>query len=407
MTMGAVTISAGLRFDHSRAIVQDLHALDAEGRETDEIIDGSGTLYTWNVFSPRVGVTSKLTGDGRTVLRVSYGVFYQGLLTGEFSAVHPGATPTTTAAFDSRTGGYTTLVKVDDPRINLQIDPETQTPRTHEYSFGVDREIGRRLAVAIAYVGKTGSDFIGWTDVGGEYREVSHPLLDGRAVTVFELANSPAARRFLLTNPEGYSLRYNGLVMAVEKRRSDGWQAFGTYTFSRVSGLQASSGSPAAGAQVSSVAGAGQLTFGQDPNSLTNAPGRLPNDRPHMFRVMGSVDIPRTGVVLAANLQHFSGKPYAASAQLTLPQGSQRVLLEPPGSRRTSAQSLLDLRVSRNFAFGGVRRIELLVDVLNALDDTAEEGLVTDNLFSPNFGVGTVFMDPRRAMVGVRLKLGR
>ena len=33
--------------------------------------------------------------------------------------------------------------------------------------------------------------------------------------------------------------------------------------------------------------------------------------------------------------------------------------------------------------------------------------LATDNLFSPNFGQGTVFMDPRRAMVGVRLNLGK
>ena len=47
------------------------------------------------------------------------------------------------------------------------------------------------------------------------------------------------------------------------------------------------------------------------------------------------------------------------------------------------------------------------MDVLNALNDTAEEGLATDNLFSPNFGQPTVFMDPRRAMVGVRLNLGR
>jgi hypothetical protein len=100
-------------------------------------------------------------------------------------------------------------------------------------------------------------------------------LPDGRTVSVFELASSQAGRRFLLTNPEGYSLIYNGLVMAVEKRRSDGWQGFVTYTFSRVSGLQASSGSAAARAQVSSVAGATQLTFGQDLNSLTNARGRL------------------------------------------------------------------------------------------------------------------------------------
>jgi hypothetical protein len=408
ITMGGLTISAGLRFDHSRAIVQDLHALDAEGRETEAIVKGLGTLYTWNVFSPRVGVTTKLTADGRTVLRGSYGIFRQGLLTGEFAAIHPGATPTTTAAFNAATGGYTTIVKVDDPRVNLQVDSETRSPRTAEYSIGIDREVGRRLAVAIAYVGKHGSNFVGWTDVGGQYREESSSLPDGSSVPVFVLANSPAARRFLLTNPEGYSLTYNGLVMAIEKRRSDGWQAFGTYTFSRVSGLQASSGSAAAGAQVSTVGGATQLTFGQDPNSLINARGRLPNDRPHMVRGMASAEVPWIGVVVAGNLQYFTGKPYAASTQLTtLPQGRQRMLLEPPGSRRLSSQSLLDVRVSKTIAVGGVGRVELLVDVLNALNDTAEESLVTDDLFSPNFGVATVFMDPRRVMVGLRLNLGR
>ena len=113
------------------------------------------------------------------------------------------------------------------------------------------------------------------------------------------------------------------------------------------------------------------------------------------------------GFVVAANLQYFSGKPWAASAQVALPQGDQRILLETRGTRRLSSQSLLDFRVSRTIAFGGLGRIELLVDVLNTLNDTAEEGLATDNLASQNFGRGTVFMDPRRAMVGVRLNLGR
>jgi hypothetical protein len=336
-------------------------------------------------------------------------MFRQGLLTGEFSAIHLGSTPTTTSAFDPATGGYTTLVRVDDPRVNLRIDPGTRSPRTEEYSVGVDRELGRRIAVAAAYVGKTGSNFIGWTDVGGQYREETRvlPEPDGRSVPVLVLANAPSARRYLLTNPEGYSLTYNGLVTAIEKRQSAGWQAFGSYTFSRVSGLQSSSGGAAAAAQVSSVAGATQLTFGQDPNTLINARGRLPNDRPHMFRVMGSVDVPRTGLVIAANFQHFSGKPYAATTQLRLPQGLLRVLLEPPGSRRMSSQSLLNLRVSKSLRLADAGRIELFVDTLNLLNDTAEEGLATDNLFSSNFGLPTVFVDPRRAMLGVRLNLGQ
>ena len=90
---------------------------------------------------------------------------------------------------------------------------------------------------------------------------------------------------------------------------------------------------------------------------------------------MGSVDVPRTGFVVAANLQHFSGKPWAATAQISLPQGDQRILLEPRGSRRLSSQTLLDLRVSRTFSVGGVGRVELLVDVLNVLNDTAEEAV--------------------------------
>ena len=62
----------GARFDHSRAIHQDLHAVDAEGRETDEIIPRRGHAgATWNIVSPRLGVTMKLTADGRTMVRAS------------------------------------------------------------------------------------------------------------------------------------------------------------------------------------------------------------------------------------------------------------------------------------------------------------------------------------------------
>ena len=59
---------------------------------------------------------------------------------------------------------------------------------------------------------------------------------------------------------------------------------------------------------------------------------------------------PDTGLTVSGNLQCFSGKPWAASAQVALPQGDQRILLEPRGTRRLSSQSLLDLRVSRTFS---------------------------------------------------------
>jgi outer membrane receptor protein involved in Fe transport len=401
-----VTLNFGVRYDHSDAISQDLPTLDTAANETGNVTKGLGKLYTWDVLSPRLGVTAKLSENGRTMLRASYGRFNQGVLTGELSPIHPGATPTTTMAFDAATGGYTTLVNVLNPRLNLALDPNTRTPRTDEYSIGIDRELTPRLAAAIAYIRKNGSDFIAWTDIGGQYREETRTLADGRTLPVFVLTNGQAARRFLLTNPDEYSTTYNGLVVALDKRRSNGWQAFGSYTFSRSYGLLPSSGLGADAGQLSTVAP--NNTFGRDPNNLTNAEGRLPNDRPHIFRVMGSVDVPHTGVMVAANFQQFSGKPWTASDLVPLAQGqgTQRILIEPRGSRRLSSQTLLDLRVSKTLGFGE-GRVELLLDVLNLLNDTAEEALANDNLFSPTFALPTTFVDPRRAMVSVRLNLGR
>jgi Carboxypeptidase regulatory-like domain/TonB dependent receptor-like, beta-barrel len=406
MTLGdRVTFNGGLRFDHSRAISQDLPAPDVEGRETGGAVAGLGTIYTWNVWSPRLGMTTKLTADGQTMLRASFGIFHQGMLTAELGGVHPGQTPITTTAFDPATGGYTRTISILDPKINLLLDPQTRSPRTDEYSISVDRQIGRRFSAAVAYVRKNGRDFIGWTDTGGIYRAETRVLPDGRSIPVFILSNSPGDRRFLLTNPSDYSLRYDGIVFAAEKRQSHGWQGFASYTFSTTSGLLPSSGAAAGDVQAGSTFGT--RPFGRDPNSLTSAQGQLPNDRPHMFRAAASVAVPRTGFVVAANLQSFSGKPWAASAQLSLPQGDQRVLLETPGTRRLSAQTLLDLRLSRVIGLSDAVRVELLLDVLNALNRATAEGLATDNFFSPNFGQSTVFLEPRRVMMAVRLNVGR
>jgi hypothetical protein len=83
------------------------------------------------------------------------------------------------------------------------------------------------------------------------------------------------------------------------------------------------------------------------------------------------------------------------------------VLLEAPGSRRMPTQTLLDLRLSHTFGFAGKGRLELLLDVLNVLNDKSEERLVDDNLSGQNFGRPSVFVDPRRAMLGVRLTFSR
>jgi hypothetical protein len=399
------TASLGLRFDHDRAISPDLPAHDAQGNETGATIRGLGTLYTWNVLSPRLGLTVRLSADGRTILRTTYGRFHQGILTGEPSAVHPGLTPITTAAFDPLTGQYSRIISVVDPTVNLRIDPHTKSPQTDQLGLGVEREVAQRFSIAASYVHKSGSDFIGWTDTGGIYQPDTRTLQNGLTIPVWVLTNGTSSRRFLLTNPSDYFLGYNGIVLTMDKRWSEGRQALVSYTLSKAEGLEPSNGLAVGNGQFSSTFGGN--TFGRDPNTLTNAIGRMADDRTRAFRVMGSLPIPRTGLIVAGNFQYLTGLPWAASAQVSLPQGITRILLETPGTRRLSSQTLMDLRLSRAFELAPKTRIELLLDVLNAFNSTAEERLVDDNLFSQNFGRPSVFVDPRRAMLGARLSFSQ
>ncbi len=339
------------------------------------------------------------------MLRANAGRFGQGLLTGEISGIHPGRTRITIVQEPSGA----TLVRDSS---QVQLDPELRLPYTNRYSIGLDREVGRLLAVSVAYVRKDGRDFVGWKELAGEYREESAPLTDGRVVQVWRLTTPSEARLFQLTNPEGYSLTYNGLVIAAERRRSSGWQVLGSYTLSRAHGLQPSSGTTAAGPQVATVGSppasfAPGVTFGQDPNDLINAYGRLPNDRPHMARMMTAVDVARTGFVVAANLQYLSGKPWARTALINPHERARPVLIEPRGTRRLSSQTLLDVRISRAFRLSDAGRVELSLDVLNVLNDTAEESIRSASYEAANLGQPDIFIDPRRAMLSVRLNLGR
>jgi hypothetical protein len=381
--------------------------LDQNGVETGDTIPGRpGHPPAWNVVSPRLGMTVKVDDAGRTIIRGSYGLFSQQMLTGEISPFHPGQTPM--EVFNAAG----TLQRTVNPS-QSRPGPDVRAPYSHQFSVAVDRQIRKSWLASVAYVRKTGHDFIGWADTGGTYVEEPRTSTTGRPVVVDVLKSGPASRVFELANRDNFSLTYNGVVMALEKRLSRGWHAFTSYTWSRAEGLQPSSGSAPASAHVGTVGAppvlfTSPVQFGRDPNDLRNAYGRLPSDRPHMFRAMASGDVPRTGLIVAANFQYLTGKPWAATTLVDL--GAQnrqlRLLLEPPGSRRLPSQTLLDFRVSRSFRAGAQNRIDIVLDIFNALDDSAMESIITDNIDDAKFEQGNVFLDPRRAMLSVRLNLG-
>ncbi len=191
-----LSVNLGLRYDHTWSISQDLPAVDHLGQETGAVIEGNGDVYLWSELSPRIGFSYKLTGDGKTLVRASWGRYRQGVFLRETAATHPGQTPTTTANFDPATGEYSDVVSVVDPTEQLGIDPQTKGPVTDQFSIGFDREVAKGVAVSATYARKNGSDFIAWKDIAGIYEPAIRVLPDGREIEVQALIE-PARRSVL------------------------------------------------------------------------------------------------------------------------------------------------------------------------------------------------------------------
>ena len=123
------------------------------------------------------GRHAKLSADGRTMLRASYGRFSQGVLTGEFAAIPPRRDPD----HDGR-------VRSGDRRLH---DASSRWSIPESTCSSIPRRARRaRTSTPLAWIARsvagwrwrsptsarTARNFIGWTDVGGQYREETRTL---------------------------------------------------------------------------------------------------------------------------------------------------------------------------------------------------------------------------------------
>ena len=342
LTLGdRVTLDLGIRFDRMHAVSNDLPAINSTLEETGSTIPGLGSLFTWKLWAPRVGVNFKLTGDGQTVLRSTYGRAYRQILPFELDLIHPGISSVTQARFVPATGGYTQIVSVTNSRSNLAVDPNLTAPRQDTFSVGVDRQLMPQVAVNASYVYKHGENLVGWKDIRGIYGQGTTVLPDGRSLATAPLLSPTSQRLFQWTNRSDYVDNYHGFVASLVKRMSHRWHGQVNLTLSKSEGLRSTT----------------PPTFGQDPNDLTNALGRLTDtDRPVMFTANGSYDIPRIDVRVSGNYQNLSGRTFAPFASVVLPQGRRDIKIEAagdPDAFRAPRTSVLNLRIDKMLSFGG------------------------------------------------------
>jgi hypothetical protein len=404
-----LTLNLGLRFDNSKAQYEAYPILDRLGNPTGQSTAPNDKLFTWNSVSPRIGFNYKLTGDGKTVLKAHYGRYYRGIITQEFDDAAPSVTPRFSFSGTYDAAGNPEGTSLSSDNSNLRIDPNFKNPYTDQFIAGFDRQLYKDLGLEINYVYKRGENPGGWLDIGGEYVPATYSDTtgaepSGQDITVQRLVNSRSDRLFLLTNPNiapaRMFSRFNGVTVQLTKRMSHNWQMVTSVVVSKATGRIGSSDRSPTQRQEGYA-----RSFGQNPNDFINTDELLVEDHPLVVKTQFVYQLPK-GFLLGLNLRQQSGRPWARQVRVSGVTGFSTTILAEPldGHRRVEDQTILDLRAQKEFGLGGRANIALLVDALNLLNDGANEGIGSRRADSSSFGLPTVFIAPRRIMLGAKLR---
>lgn len=405
-----LTLSLGVRFDRSTGSIPDFPQLNAAGDETGTNIRGLGDVAHWNVVSPRVGFTYRLNTKRATQFRGHYGRYYQGLLTNYVHFASPSRSTIEGKAFNPDTGQFDDLFFSLNPASQIRIDPDLKDPYTDQFAIGFDREITPTIAFGANYIYKRSRDFVGTINTGARYQMVpfTNPLT-GQTVQVLNQINDPTTDNlFFITNPDFFHEEYKGFLVSVTKRMDHNWSLSGSLTISKAEGLHAGSSLGPADDQDSSFFPSDNAKFGQDSNDYLLADGLLNGDRTYIWKLQGSYQLP-WDVLFSLNTQYLTGRPFAAHILVPdLNQGPVIIFAEQrDGNRRTDNVSITDIRVEKNFALGGTFSVAVTADIFNLFNTDAFYDVAT-TLFSPEtqdiFGQGSVFVPPRRLMLGAKIK---
>jgi outer membrane receptor protein involved in Fe transport len=407
-----LTLNLGVRFDYSKGGVPDYKRLTigtpsisvaGNYAETDEIVPGADVV-NWKLVSPRLGMAFQPFGDTRSVIRASFGVYYDQNVIGNWDVPPPGK-PTFQLFFcESSTVCDELITEVTSE--DVAIHPDLKPPRTLQYAAGFEQQLGPDISVGTQYIYKTTKNLVGWEIIGGEWEPVAFTdPFTGREFTLLSQLDVPLTRKgndpgdFPGSENLRYFQKYHGLAFTFAKRYANNWGLNASYTWSRSEGLIPRMLSQA---QFNPFYGSRE---GADPNNFLNAEGRLQADRPHMFRLQGVTRLP-WDFQLSTNLDFSTGKAHNRQIRVgNLGQGTVSVIMEPGGAYRFSSVRNVDVLIGKRIRLAGSAALRLEGWILNLLNDDQELSYADLRLQTPEarFTADT-WVEPRRLQLRVGIQ---
>jgi len=423
-----LTLSAGLRYDVEAVPLQEVN--------NPEFSDPGAYPVDKNNIAPRIGLSYDLFGQGRSVLRGGYGLFYDkthfelisaimtsGVFSTSFTALFPanradpgpsqGAKPTDPMLVNGPTVNRALLESLYPPGSLVKntgtvfLDsPDRRLPYTHQVSLGYEQQLGQRVSVSADFVHAFGRDqFMSFDQNAGLRTTTSR--------TAPIIRPDPNFVGQVLVRQNLGQTDYDALMMSVEKRMSQNYSARVSYTLAYSTGNTSGNGIPQSSFQL--------LT---DPNLDLNQ-GPTDFDRRHNLVVSGTVLVPKTGgLTVSAVARALSGSPLTVQDQNIDPD-QNGILFDPlpageysgTGSDAYSVTSeggrngahgpgffQIDLRFGYRLRVSGAKTLDLFGEIFN-LADRANFDNPTGDRRSTNFLVMTALRAgavPRTGQIGVR-----
>jgi hypothetical protein len=266
-----LTVNLGFRYDHQKATYPAFPLLDG-WEKTSVTAPEIDDLIIWNVFSPRIGFAFQLTPDGKTLLKASYGRYYDAMHIANFAWPGPGYTDWSLYWWDADLEDWE-LIDFAPGEIGYTMDPKIKNPYSEQLFVALERELISDFSIGAMYMHKTEGNSIGWEGRNTEYEQVQRTSVDnGQTYTVFNrIGPYPETWQ---TNPEGYSQEYDAFILSFHKKYSKNWMMDASLTWSHSTGLNMRAKSTSQQNLTANSSG-----FGVDPNDLINAAGDLQHDK--------------------------------------------------------------------------------------------------------------------------------
>jgi hypothetical protein len=392
ITHGRATYQLGLRYDynHDTANAASVGANPLYPQWLPAVsFSGADPGVAFNNFSPRLGLTYDLKGNGQSIVKANYAVYYGQVGSGAIasqinpvsrvsaryawidfnhdkfvqanevvnSAGNPAAVTDTLVA---PTGNWSTANPTATTTANT-VDPNLKNDRTREFIVGIDHQLGKGFAAGVSYIYRKYDDF-NWAPVNGiptdgsAYVQTSFtpttascPVASARCPTVTYYTPTVNVGSVSTLMNQNLWRDFNGVEASAQKRMSNHWMMNTSVTFN------------------STVVNYGSTNAYQDPTNISNRNGfqydyltagsGLGNvyvNSKWLFKLSGMYQAPYGFNVSAFYnaRQGYPFEPFILTPTRPNNGGQASVLLDAVGENRLPNFQNVDIHVERPLKFG-------------------------------------------------------